>query len=359
MSAGIGTHLDAPAHCIPGGMTIDQLAISQLVAPCVVIDVSADSHEYYRVSTDDITIAEGVHIRRIPGSAVNEDMVQVLKRMKLLQDSKPKRAAVVLFAKADMLDWPQCMIKMARFKGTDKLGEFLDNQRVDGNAFKVFEAADDFLRRHLPIASFFNPNQYQRIDKPALPVLAVREAIINSICHRDYSMRSGYISLAIFDTHVEIWNNGSLPAGLKIEDLKHSHESIPRNELIAKVFHDRGYIETWGTGTNKMIEQCRKEGIPEPEFKERTGGVVVVFRFRESIGAPSIATKDEQQLSARQKAILELMRKQGAMNINQIIDSLTDPPSQRMVRVDLDYLRKAGLVELEGFGRSALWKILN
>ncbi len=51
------------------------------------------------------------------------------------------------------------------------------------------------------------------------------------------------VSLAIFDTHVKIWNNGSLPGGLKIEDLKHSHESIPRNELIAKVFHDRGLIE--------------------------------------------------------------------------------------------------------------------
>ena len=177
-----------------------------------------------------------MHINRIPGSAINESVVQVLKRLKLVQDGKPKRAAIVLFAKTESLDLPQCMIKMARFKGADKLGEFLDNQRVDGNAFKIFEAADDFLRRHLPIAGFFNPNQYQRIDKPALPVLAVREAIINAICHKDYSMRSGYISLAIFDTTVEIWNNGSLPRGLKIEDLKHSHESIPRNELIAKVF---------------------------------------------------------------------------------------------------------------------------
>ncbi len=145
---------------------------------------SLDQDEIYR------TIAEGVHVHRIPGSAVNENVVQILKRLKLLQDGKPKRAAVVLFAKAESLDLPQCMIKMARFKGADKLGEFLDNQRVDGNAFKVFEAADDFLRRHLPIASFFKPNQFRRIDKPALPVLAVREAVINAISHRDYSNRS-------------------------------------------------------------------------------------------------------------------------------------------------------------------------
>ena len=148
-----------------------------------------------------------------------------------------------------------------------------------------------------------------------------------------------------------------MPGGLKIEDLKHSHDSIPRNELIAKVFHDRGLIETWGTGTNKMIEECQREGIPEPEFKERTGGVVVVFRFREPIGALSTAGGDKLQLNARQKVILELVRQQGAMNIHQIMDSLINPPSQRMVRMDLDYLRKSGFIELEGFGRSAQWKV--
>ena len=312
---------------------------------------SLDQDEIYR------TIAEGVHVNRIPGTAIKENATQILKRLKLSQNNKLKNAAIVLFAKAECLDLPQCMIKMARFKGTDKLGEFLDNQRVDGNAFKVLEAADDFLRRHLPIASFFNPNQFQRIDKPALPVIAVREAIINAICHRDYSMRSGSISLAIFDTHVEIWNNGSLPASLKIEDLKHSHESIPRNELIAKVFHDRGLIETWGTGTNKMIEECQRADIPEPEFRERSGGIVVIFRFKEPIGTSKSDKNKAIQMSARQKIILALIQKHGSMNIHQIMESLSNSPSQRMVRMDLDFLRKADLLELEGYGRSALWKI--
>ena len=70
MPAGIGTHLDAPAQCIPGGMTVDQLAISQLVAPCVVIDVSADAHELYYFSTDDIYRFEKQFFPIPPGTFV-------------------------------------------------------------------------------------------------------------------------------------------------------------------------------------------------------------------------------------------------------------------------------------------------
>jgi kynurenine formamidase len=54
MLAGIGTHLDAPAHCIPGGMTIDQIPLAQLMAPCLVIDISSHCHADYRISADDI-----------------------------------------------------------------------------------------------------------------------------------------------------------------------------------------------------------------------------------------------------------------------------------------------------------------
>jgi kynurenine formamidase len=54
MYEGIGTHMDSPAHCVPGGATIDKLQLSNLVAPCVVIDVAARSHERYSVSTQDI-----------------------------------------------------------------------------------------------------------------------------------------------------------------------------------------------------------------------------------------------------------------------------------------------------------------
>ncbi len=70
MPAGIGTHLDAPAHCIPGSMTIEQIPLSRLVAPCIVVDVSADAHESYLISTNDIKNFEKQFSLISPGTFV-------------------------------------------------------------------------------------------------------------------------------------------------------------------------------------------------------------------------------------------------------------------------------------------------
>lgn len=197
-----------------------------------------DQTEIYRM------VADSIKANRISPEALNENVPQILKRLKLIQGNKIKRDAVVLFSKEEFLDFPQCMIKMARFKGNDKLGDFIDSQSVYGHVFQLLREADIFLRRHLTIASIFNSDQFKRIDKPALPVLAVREALINALCHCDYSNHSAAISLAIFDERLEIWNHGDLPHGLKVDDLKHIHKSLPRNKLIAKVFYACGFIET-------------------------------------------------------------------------------------------------------------------
>ncbi|MDD3182077.1 MAG: cyclase family protein [Alphaproteobacteria bacterium] len=61
MDAGLGTHMDAPAHCIPGGLTIDKLPLQNLIAPCVVIDVSEHAHEHYSLSVQDIETFESLH----------------------------------------------------------------------------------------------------------------------------------------------------------------------------------------------------------------------------------------------------------------------------------------------------------
>ena len=70
MVAGLGTHLDAPAHCIPGGRTVDKLELNELIAPCVVIDVSKIAHESYSLTLDDIIAFEQTHGRIAEGCFV-------------------------------------------------------------------------------------------------------------------------------------------------------------------------------------------------------------------------------------------------------------------------------------------------
>jgi ATP-dependent DNA helicase RecG len=246
---------------------------------------------------------------------------------------------------------------MARFKGTNKLGDFIDNQQLYGNSFRILSEADAFLRRHLPIASFFKPDQFKRIDKPALPVLAVREALINAICHRDYSDLYTDISFAVYDDRLEIWNSGTLLKNLTVDNLKHKHESILRNKLIANAFYVRGWIEKWGSGTNKMIDLCNEDSIPEPSFEEYSGGFSVMFRFKEPISITQQVASLVQSLSIRQEEILIVIRTHKSANIQQIIKELKDPPSQRMVQKDLHVLRAQGLIDLKGIGKMRRWEL--
>lgn len=310
-----------------------------------------DQEEIYK------TVADGIRENRIPASAQSENATQILQRLDLMVESQLKQAAVVLYAKQEKLKYVQCMIKLARFKGTNKLGDFIDNQQIYGSAFRLLKEADAFLRRHLPIASFFKPDQFQRIDKPALPVMAVREALINALCHRDYADRSTDISVAIFDDRVEIWNSGSLPPKITVKDLKYAHDSVLRNKLIANAFYVRGYIEKWGTGTNKIIDLCKADGLPTPQFIERTGGLAVILKFAAPIGATAKKTKMQAkiELTTRQAALVAIIKKHGTVSLQQIISELDSPPSLRMVKKELQHLKGNGFVALKGAARNSLW----
>jgi len=306
-----------------------------------------------------LAVKQSIVVGRVPTTAQGEKIEDILTGWNLINDGKINNAAVILFAKKTLPHYPQCHLKLGRFRGIDILGDFIDNKEFYGNAFRMFEEANSFIMRHLPIASFFEPDRFERTDKPALPVLAVREALVNAVCHRDYSNRSASITLAIFDDRMEIWNNGKLPPDLKISELRKKHKSEPRNKLIAKVFYDRKYFDGWGTGTVKIFNLCREHDVPEPMYEEYSGGVEITFRFKEPIAFTSgrQVAPAKRSLNARQEIILELIKKHIAIGTDRIISELPNPPSLRMIQKDLNRLRALGLIELKGSARDSLWTL--
>jgi len=301
------------------------------------------------------TIKEGVDKHRIGIEVLNYDIEHILRNLELIRNDKLINAAVVLYAKDVRPDYSQCMIRLARFVGTDKSDNFIDNQRVYGNAFRIISAALEFAQRHLPIASFFEPGKLQRTDQPAVPQLALREALVNAISHREYTNHSSTISLAIFDDRLELWNNGVLPPQLNFAALRKRHESYPRNKTIATIFYEQGWVEGWGTGTTHMIGYCQKNGTPEPEFEEYSGGFAVIFRFKEPMGGRKADKKST--LNKRQEKILVILASGESLGVNEIFDRLDDVAGLRTVKADLSTLKKLALVEQIGKGRAALWKI--
>lgn len=304
------------------------------------------------------TIKEGVDLNRVSVKALNYSIEQTLKNLKLLNHGKLNNAAVVLYAKEADVIYSRCTIRLARFKGLDNIGDFIDNQRVTGNAFQLITAAIEFSLRYLPIASYFEPNNPQRIDQPAVPVLALREALINAVCHRDYTVRNATISLAIYDDRLEIWNVGELPHQLLIDNLREPHGSYPRNEKIADVFYKRGWIENWGTGTLRMIGYCKQNKTPEPEFIQYSGGFAVIFKFKEVMGAILSEKPPHSELTSRQNEIIEILSKVDDMPLKEIRGHLQNPPAERTLRVDLSELKRIGMISSRGQARFTTWFLI-
>jgi ATP-dependent DNA helicase RecG len=304
------------------------------------------------------TVKIAVNINRMDAEALNEPIEDILMRLELMHDNKLTHAAMVLFAKSVTPNFPQCLIKMARFRGITETGAFIDNQMVHGNAFYIMKAANDFLMTHLPVASFFDESKLERMDKPLLPVLAIREALSNAICHRDYSIHNAAITLAIFDDRMEIWNNGSLPSLLTIDDLRKKHKSYPRNKKMAWVFYLRRYVETWGTGTTKMIELCHSNNIPEPIFEEYSGGLSVTFKFKEKIGSFSEKLNSPLHPRQRRERIIPLLKESGSLSAKEIYTALKVKVSFRTLKTDLLALQQQGRIQQEGKGKNVVWQLV-
>lgn len=141
--------------------------------------------------------------------------------------------------------------------------------------------AQRFFRDHLPVAGRIEPGLFERVDDPLYPPHALREALANALCYRDYSEPGGSVSVAIFDDRLEISSPGELPFGLTLKQLKKPHDSRPWNPLIANAFYRRGIIETWGRRTLKILELTQSARLPDPEFKSEAGHFVVIFRLPE------------------------------------------------------------------------------
>lgn len=261
---------------------------------------------------------------------------------------------VVLFAKPDHLlpYYPQCLLRMARFRGTDKT-EFIDNRQEVGNAFELLQRAQRFMRDHLPIGGRVVPGALERRDDPLYPPVALREALVNALCHRDYALPGGSVGIGIYDDRLEITSVGHLPFGLTPPDLKRPHTSQPWNPLIASVFFRRGLVEHWGRGTLRILELTEQAGLLEPEFEERGGEVVVRF-FPLGYIPPS---RVSQEISQLQRELLGILSHSGRVRLAEIEQRLQSNAPRFVVQENLQALRSLGLVQLEGRARTARWSL--
>ena len=121
------------------------------------------------------------------------------------------------------------------------------------------------LAKHLTREAVIGP--VKRTDLWTLPVVAVREAVMNAIVHADYAQQGAPIRVALFDDRLEIENPGLLPFGLTIEDIQKGISKLC-NRVVGRVFQELGLMEHWGSGIQRMTAACQDQGLDAPNFEE-------------------------------------------------------------------------------------------
>lgn len=172
------------------------------------------------------------------------------------------------------------------------------------------------------------------------------------------------IQMRVYDDRLSIWNEGTLPYGLTLEDLKKEHSSRPRNPVLANACFLGGYIDTWGRGTLKIIRSCREAGLPEPEMKEMNGGVAVILfahpQLDETSEKASEKTSNEkvgENITVNQRMILEILSRNSNASAKILSDSVGI--SKRKIEENLRKLKEKNLLKRVGPAKGGYWEVVN
>lgn len=262
---------------IRSGSTIQELKGNDLTR--FLISKSGRNWDEYieeHASFEDINIEtierfKQIAVNRIPFVKDENEPIKILEKLNLIRTGKLTRAAILLFGKNPKKFWTNAYIKIGKFSTNT---DIISSDDIEGNLFEQVEKTMELLRTKYLISEIRFEGIYRK-EQLEYPEYALREAIINAVIHRDYI--GPHTQLKIYHDKIILWNVGSLPKEIKIDELKKNHSSYPRNGLLADVFFKAGLIEAWGMGTIKIIDECKKRGLPEPEFKEEFGGFAVYF----------------------------------------------------------------------------------
>ena len=169
-----------------------------------------------------------------------------------------------------------------------------------------------------------------------MPIVAVREAVVNAVAHADYAQRGAPIRIAIFDNRLEVENPGLLPFGVTMEDLQRGISKL-RNRVIGRVFHALGLMEQWGSGIQRMTAACRDAGLLPPRIEE------IGTRFRVTLSAERIG---RPMLDKTEHAIFEALQGSEGRLTSEIAKKIRLTP--RATRTRLARLVVRGLVREVG-----------
>lgn len=284
------------------------------------------------------------------------DRRTVLNQLELTSGEKLLNAGKALFSDDIIQD-----VQMAIFATTERL-TFNDIQRYHGPVLKLVDIAETYIKSNIHWRVEFT-GALERKEIPEIPIDAIREALLNSFCHKDYASGESN-EVAIYKDRVEIYNPGAFPDGYDPEYfIEQPSRPIRRNPLIARTLYYSKDIESFGTGLKRIAEVCKREGV-KYEFQKLKNGFVVCFyrssyQSEESTGKVRVSTGiiqvNRNGLSEAENRILNYLMKFGRIT-NKEVCNLLNVKDSRAYKI-LKNMNQEGIIKKEGSYRDSYYRI--
>jgi len=303
-----------------------------------------DSIPNPKVTVDDLSpIAlqrfrrEAARSKRVDDEILQDSAEHLLQNLRLFDENTGylKRAAVLLFYSDPERFFTGAYIKIGFFQKDDADLAFQDE--VHGSLMEQIDKAYDLIKTKY-ITYAISYEGVSRRETPTFPEAAIRESLLNAICHKDYS--SGVpIQISVYYDHIVFWNSGTLPEQIPPNKLFVKHSSIPFNPDIANTFFRSGDIDAWGRGYRKILNSVLEHKLLPPQI-EMMGGLMLTYYA--NVRTQLLAEKVDERLIQ----IVEYVRDNGDINNSEVqkLLNVSKPTATRLLKQAEKWLAQQGKV---------------
>lgn len=260
----------------------------------------------------------------------------------MVEDGTPTVAGMLLFGKHPQAFLPQSGIIFVKFLGADARGRdglagYGRRVEIDGPLAKMVERAWSLVMEETQVEAVVTG--LKRKELPEYPRFAVREALVNAVCHRDYRLSGRRVEIRLYTDRLEVISPGGLPGYITLDNIVEEHFS--RNPRVVNGLFQWGYIEELGLGIDRMIEEMLEHGHSAPIFEAKPYSFTV--RLHNTRERPPAAQRWPTNMNERQIRAMSYIETQGRIT-NREYRELCPDVNPETIRLDLVDLVDKGLL---------------
>ena len=295
---------------------------------------------------------------RIDQSVLTESKADLMEKLRLTNAGYYTNAAMLLFSK-DPDRWQLGAYTKIGFFETD--ADLCYQDEIHGSILEQIDKIMEVL--HLKyMKARISYEGFQRVERYFVSDEALREALLNALCHKRYESCTP-IQISVYEDRLYIANCGQLPENWTVDSLMSKHVSRPYNPSIANVYYLAGFIESWGRGIEKMCRACEEDGSPLPEYTIHPGDIMIRFTaaedriVRTSINRVTerVPEKVTEKVTEAEKELLGLLLEDPAFTYTVLAEKLG--VSRKTVSARIRSLKEKGIIQRIGSDSKGYWKV--